>query len=319
MKVLGINISHHTSACVYENKKITKFLMEERFISYKNWTPTTVVSHNYLNIFLLSIFKKIDFKPDLVVYASFDRRPYDNDVQDETIIKQIQKQLDNPPYYFNKVNHHIYHACSAFHFSDFTEAMAIVVDGAGACPLRIGYRETQSIFYINKNKIIKLFQHLSNLLTLDISQDFNALDNEYSNYGTVRFIEGVEYHISSLCIGGLNFIEGTKKIKMEREFGKLMGLSSYAYTDKKFNLNYEYVEIAKKVQEKTFDETCRLIEKAYEYKKIKNFVLSGGYFLNCSNNFKYVKKYPHINFFVDPNPTDGGTAIGACVYYDNYK
>ena len=53
--------------------------------------------------------------------------------------------------------------------------------------------------------------------------------------------------------------------------------------------------------------------------KSNNIVLSGGYFLNCSNNFKYVKKYPNINFFVDPIPHDGGTAIGATVYYDNYR
>ena len=45
----------------------------------------------------------------------------------------------------------------------------------------------------------------------------------------------------------------------------------------------------------------------------------GGYFLNCSNNFKYVKQFPNLNFFVDPVPHDGGTAIGACIYYENYN
>ena len=77
------------------------------------------------------------------------------------------------------------------------------------------------------------------------------------------------------------------------------------------------VEIAKNVQEKTFRETCMLIDGVKN--KSNNIVLSGGYFLNCSNNFKYVKKYPNINFFVDPIPHDGGTAIGATVYYDNYR
>lgn len=318
MKILGVNISHDTSVCVYENKKITKFLLEERFIVKKNWDILRTEVPNNNNIFLLSVFKEIDFKPDFVVYASFDRRKHVG-TQDQKIIDQIQKQLDHPPYYFNKINHHIYHACSAFHFSDFTEAMAIVIDGAGSSPLKVGYSETQSIFYINKNKVIKLFQHLSNLSDLDLPDNYNAFNNEYSNYVTVKFEKGVEYHLSSLCIGGLNFIHVAKEIKMISEYGKVMGLSSYAYTDKKFNLNYEHVEKAKQVQEKTFNETCEIIEKAYDYKKINNFVLSGGYFLNCSNNFKYVKKYPHINFFIDPNPTDGGTAIGACVYYDNYK
>ena len=47
--------------------------------------------------------------------------------------------------------------------------------------------------------------------------------------------------------------------------------------------------------------------------------MSGGYFLNCSNNFKYVEKYPDLNFFIDPIPHDAGTAIGAAIYYDRYS
>ena len=97
-----------------------------------------------------------------------------------------------------------------------------------------------------------------------------------------------------------------------------MGLSSYAYCQNKYNLNYEKVNLAKEAQEKSFEKTCVLIEKALKFNNTSNIVLSGGYFLNCSNNFKYVKKYPNLNFFVDPIPHDGGTAIGACLYND-YK
>jgi len=41
--------------------------------------------------------------------------------------------------------------------------------------------------------------------------------------------------------------------------------------------------------------------------------------LNCSNNFKLVKHFPEYNFFVDPIPYDGGTAVGAAYLYENYK
>jgi predicted NodU family carbamoyl transferase len=315
MKILGINISHDFSVCVYENEKITKYFMEERFIFQKNFRLED--SFKDKKNFVFSLFKEIDFKPDLVIYSSFGR--IWNKVTDEELIQQLQEQLDNPPFYFNKKNHHIYHACSSFYFSNFSEAMGIVIDGGGACPDKIGYQEIQSIFYINKNKIIKLFQSLSNLRGLRISPDFNTLYNNYSNYDFLAFKDGVETIFSSLCLGGMNFIEACELTNMSGKYGELMGLSSYGYTDKKFNLNYDYVKIAKDTQEKTFNETCLIIEKAYNYKKINNFVLSGGYFLNCSNNFKYVKKYPHINFFVDPVPHDGGTAIGACIYYDKYK
>jgi predicted NodU family carbamoyl transferase len=318
MKILGINISHDFSVCVYEDKKIINFFMEERYVMDKGLKAGGFKNLNDNKNFIFSIFKEINFKPDLIVYTSFGRLGGDN-VTDEEIIKQIQKQLDNPPYYFNNKNHHIYHACSAFYFSNFSEAMAIVIDGGGSCPIDIGYQELQSIFYINKNKIFKLFQHLSNLRFLSLPDSFDAINNNFSNLINVKFVKGVEYHLSSLCLGGMNFVNGCRQINMKDEPGKLMGLSSYAYTEKKYDLNYQHVKTAKNIQEKTFYETCEIIDKAYDYKKIKNFVLSGGYFLNCSNNFKYVKKYPEFNFFVDPNPTDGGTSIGACIYYDKYK
>ena len=73
----------------------------------------------------------------------------------------------------------------------------------------------------------------------------------------------------------------------------------------------------KKTQEISFNNTCKLIDIAKN--KSKNIILSGGCALNCSNNFKYVKKYPDLNFFVDPIPHDAGTAIGVAIYYDNYK
>jgi len=76
-------------------------------------------------------------------------------------------------------------------------------------------------------------------------------------------------------------------------------------------------KLQEKYKKKTFKDTCDLIDQAKEINN--NIVLSGGYFLNCSNNFKYVEKYPNLNFFVDPIPHDGGTAIGAALYYDNYR
>jgi len=41
--------------------------------------------------------------------------------------------------------------------------------------------------------------------------------------------------------------------------------------------------------------------------------LSGGYSLNCTNNYKYLQAFPEYQFFVDPIPHDGGTAVGAAL------
>jgi hypothetical protein len=90
MKILGINISHDFSICVYENKKIKEIYFEERFIRKKHWF---IKKDEIKNLFILSIFKKINFKPDVVVYSSF-QRTLEHDVSDIEIIEKIQKQWD---------------------------------------------------------------------------------------------------------------------------------------------------------------------------------------------------------------------------------
>jgi carbamoyltransferase len=308
MKILGINISHHFSICIYENGKVKDLWYEERYNLIKNWIMDNREG------FILSIFKNIKFKPDLVMYSSYQRTT-DGAITDLEIIELIQKQLDNPTYYFNKHNHHVYHALSAFYFSNLNEAMAVVVDGGGAQPLGNLYQEIQSIFYVDKKQILKLYQHLSNRKFMQVHKTVK----NYSPHAYNFYLNGTEYVQSSVLLGGLEFNIACELMGFNDggfSAGKLMGLSSYGYSNKKYDLNYEHVNLAKDTQEHFFSETCRLVEKTIKYEKTNNIVLSGGCFLNCSNNFKLVKKYPNINFFVDPIPHDGGTAIGACLYND---
>lgn len=299
MRLLGINISHHPSVAYVENGVIKKFFNEERFILHKNYYPTPT---NFIKFVSLQFVK--DF--DMVCYSSFGRHHKIEELDyDSKIINKIQKQLQFPKYFFLHDEHHKYHATNAFYFSKFDEAAAIVVDGGGATKFKYGYQESQSIYLINKNKIEEIFQ--------------NHTKNENNDYNYVEFKKGYRNLFSHEEVGGKVFDTACRKVGYANEgydAGKLMGLASYAYTKEKFNLNYEHVEIGRKAQEKTFEETCQLIDEASSYSN--NIVLSGGYFLNCSNNFKYVKKYPKINFFVDPIPHDAGTASGVCLYYENY-
>ena len=95
-----------------------------------------------------------------------------------------------------------------------------------------------------------------------------------------------------------------------------MGIA--AYKNKGTDLDKNVLEIANKAQDETLKDIIDLIEKAKEYSDCKNLILSGGYHLNCLNNFKLVKLYPEYNFFVDPVPYDAGTAIGGVFFYENY-
>ena len=70
-------------------------------------------------------------------------------------------------------------------------------------------------------------------------------------------------------------------------------------------------DIANKLQEESLKHTKRLITKAVEISGCKNVVLSGGYALNCLNNYQYLDIDPEINLYVDPVCYDAGTALGA--------
>ena len=76
-------------------------------------------------------------------------------------------------------------------------------------------------------------------------------------------------------------------------------------------------DVANKLQEETLKHTERLITKAVEISGCKNVVLSGGYALNCLNNYQYLDIDPEINLYVDPVCYDAGTALGAAkwLYY----
>lgn len=86
-------------------------------------------------------------------------------------------------------------------------------------------------------------------------------------------------------------------------------------TNFKYNKFKQYANIAKKCQIETERQTIRLIQRALDLSGSKNIVLSGGYFLNCVNNFNYLKYFPDVNFFVDPIANDAGTAIGAARWF----
>jgi carbamoyltransferase len=308
MNILGVNISHDPAICFYKNGRVYEFYNEDRFINVKNDE-----FHADLQI-MQSIQQKVKSKPDFVCYASYGRNQAYTRINDYQIINKIQHQLGHPKYYFTEREHHLYHACSAFYFSGFDEAAAIVVDGGGAACHEVSYSEMESIYFMNKKTVYPIYKHSSNRRIDMIMNRENQLTELFKYQG------GYLNYFSNRAIGGHTFSMAAQKIgyKSGHDSGKVMGLSSYAYAKERYeNLNYDKVKIAQEAQEVTFKETCELIDNAKNLSR--NIVLSGGYFLNCSNNFKYVKKYPEVNFFVDPIPHDAGTAVGVAVYYDNYK
>lgn len=303
-KILGINISHNCSFAYFEDNVLKQYYEEDRFNKIKNYEPDNFESGKYTYEYqVLKKFKDVVF--DVVVFASHDRGHLQIELP---IIKHILKQVKYKKYYFNINNHHVYHAVCGHFFSKFDKAVALISDGGGECVFEKFFKTIQSIFLINKKEVIPKYKYLS-------SKRIDYFDNFVPTEKHIK--DDIEYVVSNKPISGLKYIYYLPKAGFAAgEEGQMMGVA--AYKNKNTDISKEVLEIANKAQEETLQETIELVEKIKEYSDCRNIILSGGYHLNCSNNFKLVKHFPKYKFFVDPIPYDGGTAIGAALYHENY-
>jgi predicted NodU family carbamoyl transferase len=300
--ILGINISHNCSFAYFQNNTLKEHYGEDRFNKIKNFSPDPYIPNYKYEV--LEKFKNIEF--DMVCFASFIRM---SGLLDETIIKNILKQINYKDYFFNRSDHHIYHAMCGYYFSKFNEALCIVTDGGGERFRDSYFQCMESIFNVNKNKITTYYKSFSNK-RCDFFNNFVDAEKNIK-------VNNMDIRLTNKNIGGLKYIHylSLSGFKDNQE-GQMMGVA--AYKNKNTELNKNVLDIANKAQEETLQERIELIEKATKYNSCKNIILSGGYHLNCANNFKLVKHFPKINFFVDPICYDGGTAVGVSYYYENY-
>ena len=310
-KILGINISHNCSFAYLEDGILKEYYEEERFNKIKNFRPQHPFLQDPYEYSVLKKFKNIVF--DKVGIVSFDRGDI---LIDKGYIDHIVKQVKYKDLKFYYTYHHVMHAISGFYFSNCDEAICLISDGGGE-HFRVkgdvmqNSQVLESIYYINNKKIKKFYQHYSN-----VHQDYFDVYKEIKKEINLKE-DGTDYKLSNHAVAGYRYLMYMYEAGFkDGEEGQLMGLA--AYKDKNTDLDKHVLEIANKAQKETLEEKIELVKKAQTYSDCKNIILSGGYHLNCSNNFKLVKEFPKLNFFVDPIAHDGGTAVGAAYYYENY-
>jgi len=305
MKILGVNISHNCSFAYFENDILKEYYEEDRFNKLKHFNPGNSEGFQYRYL-VLKKFKDINF--DAVYISTYDRN---NDEWEQEIVDNLLKQVTYKKWMFNKM-HHEHHALCGFYFSKFNEALVLVSDGGGEVissphETKWPYQTMESIHLVN-DKIKTFYKAASNhrgKYKEDEKDDCKLKINETDILLTSEDIAGLKYANYRLQAG----------FKSHEE-GQLMGLA--AYKNKNTDIPEFLLNIANKAQEETLEEKINLIKKAKQYSDCKNIILSGGYHLNCSNNFKLVKHFPELNFFVDPIPYDAGTAVGVALY-ERYK
>ena len=242
---------------------------------------------------------------------------------DEKIIDSILEQMQNPTVHFNIGNHHFYHAVCGSHLSPYDEAIVITWDGGGSntyWDTHPGYQEIECIFHYKDNEVIPKFRRMSNHRFLDDLQS-----NWFGGFqeGCLHCVEpetdtigDCEVEFTSMPSNGMNFSNMSYALgcdKLGRAAGKVMGMASYGRMLPNVHTKHT---AANQLEHDALESAIATIQKAVDMMPdCKNIVLSGGFSLNCTNNYKYLEAFPDHQFFVDPIPHDGGTGVGAALQY----
>jgi len=247
------------------------------------------------------------------------------DDADESIVKGIMnEQFEGDVTSHYRIDHHLYHAWSATYFSPYESAIIITWDGGGCkrfFDTHPTHQEIESIYKLEDKEVTLQYQKLSNAREVDdLSSKFfpnelwescTCLESEF-----MTDEDGAEIEFTSFPSSGMNFSNMSQALgtdKLGRAAGKVMGMASYGNPMENVHTRYT---TAQQVELDSFTASCKTIQKALDMNpECKNIILSGGYSLNCTNNYKYLSAFPDCHFFIDPVPHDGGTALGAAVQF----
>ena len=366
MKILGVNISHDTSVAVVEDGEVVSVYEEERSRRTKWWSPVEDSANEYEELGLLCIDHKQLHEPDVLTFASFDRRAIalefkdkvlkdrvlqgelisafsaqqltrerieelnekfkdlmrisiDREDEDHLICKAIADQCQVDSYNFVP-EHHYFHAVCGSHLSPYDECIVLTFDGGGFQTHHAdypGYQEIECIWHYKDDNVEPVWKRYSNHRTVsDIQSYFTGYGEDcmHCKEDLEVEVDGVPSVFTSYPSMGMNFSNMSYALGCDeqgRAAGKVMGMASYGEMNPKVFTKHT---VAQSLEHASLEHTIEIIQRAVDMlPDCKNIVLSGGYALNCTNNYKYLQAFPEHQFFVDPIPHDGGTAVGAAL------
>jgi carbamoyltransferase len=332
MRILSIHLGHDSSCCIYNDGKLEKYFLVERFTRKKHdW--------NFIKIcnFICKFIKNFNYVIDYIIISGGDYvlSPA-NKIQ--SLLKLHKSKL-----IINKV-HHQNHAYISFFNSGFDESLVVVVDGSG-CYVNTKKHlvEVESIFFGKKNNLKLIYKNvITPTESLDLPWDKNFIHyppDEIINYDYKNiFGIGILYDIAAILIGNT-----------ENDCGKAMGLSSYGEENNFKNIildgntlnnnfykqsseeikyflknpikeitkdNYKlHADFCYEVQIQTQKAVGDLIEKYVKQTGIKNVCISGGYGMNIVANHYYLQRFPDVQFYFEPMCNDSGLSIGAAMSF----
>jgi carbamoyltransferase len=240
------------------------------------------------------------------------------------VTKKIKKSLDYKGDIMF-IEHHLAHAASTFLISPFDEASIVTVDGVGEwTTTAYGHGKGNDI---HLKKEIKLPNSLGLLYsTVTAYLGFKVNNSEYkvmglSPYG-VMDKEKNEYYKKLRKVIELKedgsydldmsyFVFHYKDRMPSKKMCKLLDGPIRKHDEE---LTQRHKDIAAALQMVYEEALFNILNHVYEEQKTPNLILAGGCGLNSVANGKIMRNTPFRNIWMQPDPGDGGTSLGAAAY-----
>jgi len=346
MNVLGISCFYHdSSACILKDGELIAAAQEERFSRKKHDTDFPEKAIDFC-------LKKAGIKPGEINYIAFYEKPF---LKFERLLYQHLEMFprsfltffQSTPSWINEklrvtkvirkrlkykgdvlfIPHHMAHAAS-YLISPFKEAAILTWDGVGEwTTTAYGYAKGSDI---NLKKEI-IFPHSMGLLYSAITAylGFRVNNSEYkvmglSPYGTRDKEKNPYYNKLKKVVdikedGSFNFDMSyfVFHYKARMPSKKLCRLLDGPIRKPESELTQRHKDIAAALQMITEESLIKMLNHIHKETGCRNLVIGGGCGLNSVANGKILSNAPFESVWLQPDPGDGGTSIGAAFYAYN--
>lgn len=341
--ILAINPGHNGSAALISDGEIIFYGEEERFSRMKyDGNPFRAMLHALTNF-------TVD---EIVIGGTTTQLPQLPWTSENPYAALARKFNPNIKITLMGHLHHLGHAASAFYNSGFETAAAVIVDGAGSFHQEetgtaensrvVGGFETETIYQCSyPNEFDAVYKRYSDggvtyydngIQEFDGSVTITKAYEAVSQYLGFGFIEAgktmglAPYGTDDVDIPDF-FVNGKGNRNLLNPMypmGATIDESRNPYLRRftepsEWHNDFSLIRdvdknLAYKIQKETEEMMIELIQKAIDITGETSVVISGGYGLNCVANYKFLKYFPDINFYIDPIAHDGGTSIGLAKY-----
>lgn len=343
MYVLGISCFYHdSSAALIKDGKVVAAAQEERFTRKKHDTSFPINSINWCledqeisitEVDYIAFYEKplLKFERFMTQHIAMFPRTYNIFLsllpswinEKLRVIKIIRKKTG-----YKKdvlfIDHHMAHAAS-FLISPFKKSAILSIDGVGEW--------TTTAYGLGEGNKIKLykeikFPHSLGLLysTITAYLGFTVNNSEYkvmglSPYGLMDRKKNIYYDKLKKVINvktdgsyRMNMDYFTYHYKNRMPSRKLCDLLGGPIRKNDSEITQRHKDIAAALQMLIEDIIIKILNHVYKETNCNSIVLSGGVALNSVCNGKLLKKTPFKKIWIQPDPGDGGTSIGAASY-----